>query len=148
MTLTKTVTAKLVRAAGDQFDTLGMLILFDENENNIFNCDTLELPDNNNQHNISCIPNGTYQVVKVQSSFHIREPHFIIMNVPNREGIAIHVGNSAHDTKGCILVGTINDIVDDDNYARLLNSRLTLQHLLEVAPDSFALTIEQFKEVE
>ena len=64
---------------------------------------TLELPWLGNQHDISCIPYGTYQAKRINS------PHFgevfEICNVPNREHILIHKGNVPSDTKGCILLG-------------------------------------------
>lgn len=66
-------------------------------------CQTLELPFNDNKKNISCIPEGTYQ-----AQFHFSAKHkscFLILRVPDRSEILIHIGNTLRDTRGCILVG-------------------------------------------
>jgi len=62
---------------------------------------TIELPWKDNQHNISCIPEGRYE---------IRErwvekfgTHFILLNVPDRTYILIHPATDAlKQLKGCI----------------------------------------------
>jgi hypothetical protein len=65
-------------------------------------CSTLELPWRDNQDNISCIPNGFYDLKKITS------PHFgtvyEIVDVKDRDDILIHSGNNVEDTLGCILV--------------------------------------------
>jgi hypothetical protein len=71
--------------------TIGELFLNDE-----FMCDTLENPELNNVKNISCIPEGSYSV---------RLRTALVQDVPNRDYILFHIGNSAKDTSGCILVG-------------------------------------------
>lgn len=64
-------------------------------------CDTIELPWKNNSKNISCIPEGRYQVIK---RFSIKyKNHFHILNVSNRSLILIHPANFAlKELKGCI----------------------------------------------
>jgi hypothetical protein len=66
-------------------------------------CFTLELPWRDNKKNSSCIPLGTYDVVPHVS------PKFgktlLLLDVPDRSEILIHAGNTAKDTRGCILVG-------------------------------------------
>lgn len=75
---------------------------------------TLELPFLNNQKNISCIPQGLYNLTPYNSK---KYPNvFKLLNVSDRSDILIHVGNYAcdvivgggkfkSDTRGCILVG-------------------------------------------
>ena len=93
------ITYLLKRIALTDKGTFGVLI----DENNIPFCLTLERPWLNNQHDVSCIPAGTYNCVK---GFHqIHGFVYQVMNVPNRDEILIHVGNTIDDTEGCILVG-------------------------------------------
>lgn len=84
----------LVRYESSDNGTFGFLV-FDSNRP----LHTLEEPWKNNQRNISCIPEGTYVVKKREDS------KWQIMDVPNRSGILIHVGNTLEDIEGCILVG-------------------------------------------
>jgi hypothetical protein len=77
-------------------------VMKDENNNPI--CVTLELQWLNNQHDISCIPEGTYTAVRYMSPKRGYEV-FELKNVPDREAIEIHIGNYPSDTDGCILLG-------------------------------------------
>ncbi len=52
----------------------------------------------------TAIPSGRYKVAITYSNrFKIKMPE--ILDVPGFAGIRIHVGNSAADTEGCILLG-------------------------------------------
>ena len=81
--------------------TIGKLSINDE-----FFCWTLEDPF---RFNIkipgrTCIPGGLYKlIIDLSKRFGRRMPH--ILDVPDFDGIRIHKGNTAEDTKGCILVG-------------------------------------------
>ncbi len=69
--------------------------------NNVFYCYTIELPWRNNQSNISCIPTGTFPLVKRTTKK--RGPHLLVKNVPNRTLILIHPANNAlTQLQGCI----------------------------------------------
>lgn len=64
---------------------------------------TLERPWQDNAQNVSCIPSGRYRCERVRS------PKFgwtfEVKNVPNRDHVLFHSGNTIEDTHGCILVG-------------------------------------------
>ena len=66
-------------------------------------CVTLEPKEFDNAPNVSCIPAGCYEMIKVLS------PQFgttyEICNVPNRDLIRFHRGNWEKDTDGCVLLG-------------------------------------------
>jgi hypothetical protein len=125
-----------------ELETQGSLYVFDGIEY-IFNCKTLELPNLGNQHNISCIPEGDYDVVKITSAKHGN--CFQVLNVPGREGILIHKGNYAYgthvDTLGCILVGMAFADINNDGQLDVVDSTIALNKLLNILPDSFRLHI-------
>ena len=64
-------------------------------------CYSIELPWKDNQHGISCIPEGKYKLVKHLSD-HLGRV-LLITNVPNRDLCYIHAANNAVlELKGCI----------------------------------------------
>ncbi len=64
-------------------------------------CSSIELPWNNNQNRISCIPEGRYELRKRYTEQ--RGPHLILVNVPGRQLILIHAANDAKkELQGCI----------------------------------------------
>ena len=74
--------------------------------------DTIELPDKQNQRNISRIPPGSYPFTKYKYK---GRPALWIRDVPNRSEILVHYGTKPTHSKGCILVKNtdwINSIAD------------------------------------
>ena len=84
-------------------------------------CDTLELPYRDNQRSISCIPTGSYKVrMRYPRESATRDYlHLLVKDVKDRSFILFHRGNSAKDTRGCILVGqgSQQDIVHNSTLA-------------------------------
>mgnify|MGYP003626840061 CR=1 FL=1 len=70
-------------------------------------CDTLELPYKDNQRSISSIPAGQYKVrLRLARESASRDYlHLLVEDVKDRSYILFHRGNSAKDSRGCILVG-------------------------------------------
>lgn len=101
-------------------------------------CITCEPPWDDNQHGISCIPEGTYHCVKHNSTAH--PDTWAVTNVPNRTSILIHSGNTIKDTQGCILVG--KSYGELGGLPAVLDSRLAMNLLRKRLPDEFDLTIE------
>jgi Family of unknown function (DUF5675) len=64
-------------------------------------CFSIELPWLLNQHNVSCIPEGRYELTR---QFHPKYgDHLRVMSVPGRDGILIHPASDAkRDLRGCI----------------------------------------------
>lgn len=105
-----------------------------------FHCFTLELPDLDNQTDISCIPAGTYEAVKYQSPS--KGDVILLKGVPNRTYIEIHSGNYTSQILGCILVGDSIKDINNDGVPDVTNSVNTLKKLLSILPDSFKVEIE------
>jgi hypothetical protein len=109
---------------------------------------TLEPPWRNNEHNVSCIPVGEYDLVK---GTHTNEgepsyPCYTVANVPNRTDIDVHIGNYPADTLGCILVGgTVKGhALEDGSSTPAFN---TLMHVLDAIHEPLRLRIEDKFEV-
>lgn len=132
------ISATLYRLSSGDIQTIGKMILKD-NSGEIFSCKTLELPWRNNSINISCIPPGTYEVIKRYSEKY--RNHFHVLNVPGRSMILIHSGNYYTDTRGCILVGKDLTDINADGFRDVTSSRLTLAKLNQLLPERFELTI-------
>ncbi len=89
---------KLVRVTEYNGATLGVL-LFDGSPELV----TLEDPWRDNERMISCIPQGKYTIKRHKSPKFGNT--FIVDNVPQRDHILFHAGNTHKDTHGCILLG-------------------------------------------
>ena len=106
----------IIRDTFSEKSTVGELFLNGERM-----CDTLENPYINNERSISCIPEGEYKVrLRTARESATREYlHLLVKDVPNRDWILFHRGNSAKDTSGCILVGfsSKQDYVKNSTFA-------------------------------
>lgn len=92
----------LIRKIITKKSTIGELFL-----NGKFQAHTLELPWKDNERSISCIPEGKYNVrMRYPRESGSRDYlHLLVKDVPNRDYILFHKGNSAKDSRGCILTG-------------------------------------------
>ena len=123
-------------------ETRGRMIVFDA-DTKALEVVALEPPDNGNQKNVSCIPEGVYEVIKI-----VRpngNPAFQILNVPGRSAILIHKGNYVTgkkvDSEGCILPGLYFTDINDDGFIDVAESTVAMNRLLNVLPDKFELYI-------
>jgi len=105
----------LYRYFDDGEKTFGLLFY-----GNKFVADTLERPWMNNEHDVSCIPLGSYEI---EHAIHKHGEVYEIHNVPNRTEIMIHTFNYAHQSKGCLGVGM-------KFKGQLIESRKTLDELI------------------
>ena len=117
-----TINLLIIRDTFTEESTVGELFL-----NGELMCDTLENPWKDNQRNISCIPEGEYKVrIRLARESATRDYlHLLVQDVPNRDWILFHRGNSAKDTSGCILVG----LGSQQDYVQ--NSRLAMDLLMK-----------------
>ena len=112
----KGVNLLIIRKVFTDNSTIGELFLNGEKF-----CDTLELPYIDNQKSISCIPIGQYKVrLRLPRESATRDYiHLLVQEVKDRSYILFHRGNTAKDTRGCILVGqgSQQDIVHNSTLA-------------------------------
>jgi hypothetical protein len=82
-------------------DTIGDFLV---NGKFMSNCLELSVPADGNYTHGFCIAPGRYEVeVIISPHFGYVVPH--IKDVPGRDNIEIHIGNSDTDTHGCVIVG-------------------------------------------
>ena len=129
---------ELKRIAKREDYTIGRLYVDGE-----YFCDTLDakvrdLTRETKVYGKTAIPEGTYEVtLRIQSPRFSQKKQYDfckgylprLLGVPSFEGVLIHVGNTAADTEGCILVGknTVKGMVTDSSATfRKLYSRLSL----------------------
>jgi hypothetical protein len=127
----------LIRDTFSKESTIGELFLNGERI-----CDTLENPWQDNQRNISCIPEGVYPVrLRLPRESATRDYiHLLVKDVPNRDWILFHRGNTAKDTSGCILVGlgTEQDIVHNS----VLAMDLLIKEVIHLGGENINLIIK------
>lgn len=100
---------------------------------------TIELPWRFNLRNVSCIPVGAYSVIRWESPS--KGDCFKVLDVPDRDDILIHSGNTIYQFQGCIGVGRDRGYLDD--MPAVLQSRAAMGDLRAIAPDGFTLTITE-----
>lgn len=124
--------AYLKRENYGEIETLGTLTLKDENDRQVFECKTLEMPWKDNEVRESCIPEGSYSVRyrKAEESGSFGYDHFLIEDVRNRSYILFHAGNYYTDIAGCILVGRYFKDINSDGTKDVVKSRSTLKDML------------------
>ena len=66
---------------------------------------TLELPWRDNELNVSCFPAGVYRVMPYYSRRFKECFAFLDSETKPRTSLRVHAGNTANDTRGCVLVG-------------------------------------------
>ena len=127
----------LIRDTFSNKSTIGELFLNGERI-----CDTLENPWQDNQRNISCIPEGVYPVrLRLPRESGTRDYlHLLVQEVPNRDWILFHRGNTAKDTSGCILVGlgTEQDVVHNS----VLAMDLLIKEVIHLGGENINLIIK------
>ena len=127
----------LIRNTFSKESTIGELFLNGEKI-----CDTLENSWQDNQRNISCIPEGVYPVrLRLPRESATRDYlHLLVQEVPNRDFILVHRGNFPSQTQGCLLVGlgTEQDVVHNS----VLAMDLLIKEILNLGGENINLIIK------
>ncbi len=104
-------------------------------------CHTIERSWVSNAVNESCIPAGEYLVKMTNSPKY--GPSYEVKNVPGRSHILFHKGNTAEDTRGCILpvskISVFKDCIGGYSSKFAYDRFMNLMH-----GESFRLNIERF----
>lgn len=127
------IKAHLNRFYRDLTNTLGVL----EIEGIDFPVFTNELPWKFNRPSESCIPDGVYKMVKMDSPNHGK--CFDIQDVTGRSYIRMHSGNTYKDSKGCILAGFKAGILKNEE--AVLDSKNCIEYLYDKIEDDVELHI-------
>jgi hypothetical protein len=98
---------------------------------------TCELLWRNNEDWASCILCGRYSVVRWASPRH--GDCFKLLDVPGRDDVLIHAGNTTRDLLGCIAPGRGRGMVD--GLPAVTSSRAAMDDLRAATPEGFELTI-------
>jgi len=113
---------------------------------------TMEPPWRDNQTSISCIPEGTYDVV-MRYSPKYRNVYWVT-EVDGRHYILIHAGNYGGDrslgyithTEGCILLGKKRAIMNGQN--AIVNSRIMIRKFVNIMGfEPFTLSIYNYTHI-
>jgi len=127
----------LIRDTFSEKSTIGELFLNGERI-----CDTLENSWQDNQRNISCIPEGVYPVrLRLPRESATRDYlHLLVQEVPNRDFILVHRGNFPSQTQGCLLVGlgTEQDVVHNS----VLAMDLLIKEIIHLGGENINLIIK------
>ena len=127
----------LIRNTFSKKSTVGELFLNGERI-----CDTLENPWQDNQRNISCIPEGVYPVrLRLPRESATRDYlHLLVQELPNRDFILVHRGNFPSQTQGCLLVGlgTEQDVVHNS----VLAMDLLIKEVIHLGGENINLIIK------
>jgi len=86
---------------------------------------SVENPWEYNQRNVSCIPEGYYNIEYVEG-LSKKEAEWVILDVPERSHIEFHVANTADDVQGCIGLGRNLHFFSGDHLG-VTHSALTMQ---------------------
>lgn len=138
--------ARLQRVDTGDYGTLGALIM------PMLVIATIEPPWRNNERDISCIPEGMYHCIPYEH--YSRGLVYVLMDVPDRSEIMIHIGNHAGDkskgyhtdSMGCILPGLYHHQVMGQT--GVVESKQAMQRMRDViGHHEFSLIIENIIDV-
>ena len=100
---------------------------------------TVELPWENNQKQISCIPEGKY-FCKIHTSAKFGWTLWL-QDVPNRTAILIHAANYVRQLRGCIAPGMEHKDIDGDGIIDVARSKEAMSNLQKHIKEDVWITI-------
>ena len=105
-------------------------------------CVSLELCWKDNQRDISCIPEGMYNV-ELTFSPHFEKQLYLIKNVQDRDGIRIHSANVDRQLLGCqAYAESFGKIyTSGQEEIAIMNSGKTMQRFMQIMNNEFIIEI-------
>ena len=136
----KAETITILREKDQEVQTLGHGVLLSDSLETLFEFKSMELPWKDNKRRESCIPVGTYEVIKhVSPKF---GPCLWVQDVPGRSEILIHPANYWFDLLGCIGPGENHVDINGDGLLDVNKSGATMRKIMELCPDRLTLIIK------
>lgn len=124
-------TIKITRHQQNENQTIGSLDLFNNDNELLFSCVTLERGWNNNTKNISCVPKGNYKAV-FEYSPKFKTSLWELKDVPNRSECKFHSSNYWYQLNGCIALGLQVLDINNDNFTDVTRSKPTMKVFHEI----------------
>lgn len=124
-------TIKITRHQQNENQTIGSLDLFNNDNELLFSCVTLERGWNNNEKNISCVPKGEYKAI-FEYSNKFKTSLWEIKDVPNRTECKFHASNYWYQLNGCIALGLQVLDINNDNFTDVTRSKKTMEVFHEI----------------
>ena len=124
-------TIKITRHQQNENQTIGSLDLFNNDNELLFSCVTLERGWNDNERNISCVPKGEYKAV-FEYSNKFKTSLWELKNVPNRSECKFHSSNYWYQLNGCIALGLQVLDINNDNFTDVTRSKPTMEVFHEI----------------
>ena len=106
--------------------SLGSCIVYDGECKRVFKSVSLERGWVNNQNNISCIPEGVYDLV-LEWSPRFKTDLWEIKGVQNRSECKFHAANYWWQLNGCIALGKYEAELDSDPVMDIAASKITME---------------------
>ena len=112
----------LLRDTITDYQCLGLFLVIDPNNIPVFGCQSIERGWRDNRKNISCVPEGKYDLV-FEWSPRFEMYLWELKGVPNRSECKIHPANHARQLNGCISLGYYRKDIDLDGYLDIGKSK-------------------------
>jgi len=124
-------TIKITRHQSNENQTIGSLDLFNNDNELLLSCVTLERGWNNNEKNISCVPKGEYKAI-FEYSNKFKTSLWELKDVPNRTECKFHASNYWYQLNGCIALGLQVLDINNDNFTDVTRSKKTMEVFHEI----------------
>lgn len=121
-------TLKLIRLQGDQSQTMGVLIVQDDQCRPLYIRPCIERGYRDNKQNVSNVPAGIYPI-KFEYSPKFQQMLWELKDVPNRSECKIHAANFWFELNGCISPGMSLGDINEDGYIDVRRSVDALNEL-------------------